>query len=270
MPVHSLSEPDAAGTVAFITGTDDRARRHAMRTIDGNGERTHFSGTGDPLWDQAISTPALAPQGGRIAYVTKPKERESEQYRPLVSGPLHIWDPAANAARNVRPNALGERVAWFPDGRRLAYAAPRGNKPTTPPEATVHILDTATGEDVALAAGRTPIVSSDGKSVLITRGRDFSLVLVDVATRSEQLIRRVHGLGTPIALAGSRYLLYTGKTTPGAPAGTTTNNSPLVGAKAMLAIKLLDLKSGKFVTLVPLIDPRRSVSARIAVNPLPD
>jgi hypothetical protein len=40
----------------------------------------------------------------------------------------------------------------------------------------------------------------------------------------------------------------------------TKHNSPLSGPKEMLTIKIVDLETMKFQTLVPYIDPRKAVS----------
>lgn len=263
--INSLSEPDEDGRIAFVGDSGASERGYAVSLIGREAEKVLFKGPGDPLWDHAISPISLAPRGGRIAFVAQPLENEGRQFRPLVAGPLRVWDPANAMARDLGITATGERPSWFPDGRRLVYvakaAAEQLPQVTDQSEPTVRLLDTNSGEESILAAGHLPIVASDGKTVLVTRGRSFELFLIDVATRSETKVPRVHGLGTPLALIDSRYLIYKGATSPGAPTGTTINNSPLVGPKQMLAIKLLDLQTKQFTTLIPLIDPRNSVTA---------
>ena len=194
--------------------------------------------------------------------MAQPAENAGKRFRPLAKGPLRLWDSTTSATRELAITAAGERPSWFPDGRRLAYTAPAAISPGGEAvEPMVHLLDTSTGESTPLAPGRLPIVSSDGRSVLLARGKSFDLMLIDAATRAEQTIPRMHGLGTPIALIDGRYLIYKGHTTPGAAKGTTTNNSPFVGPKPMMAIKLLDIQTREFMTLVPLVDPRCSVTA---------
>ena len=269
--VHSLSEPDEEGRVMLVTGVVSAERRYTVHMTNGDKEQTLFTGPGDPLWDNAISLVSLAPRGGNAAFVVQPPENDGKQFRPLLRGPLRLWDSAAGRARDLGITAIGERPSWFPDGRRFAYAAetvPTGASGSEPPEQIVRILDISTGENTLLASGHLPLVSSDGRSVLVTRGRNFELVLIDVATHTEQKIARARGLGTPIALIDGRYLIYKGRPTPGAPTGVTTNNSPLVGSKAMMAVKLMDIQTGQFVTLVPLIDPRSSATALARATPV--
>lgn len=70
-----------------------------------------------------------------------------------------------------------------------------------------------------------------------------------------------HGLGMPIGLIGHRYLLFTGAPHPQSPRELTTNNSPLVGPKSMLALKVMDLRSEAVLTLLEGIDPRTRLTA---------
>ncbi len=262
--IHTLSEPDAEGGIMFVSGVVSSSRTYTVHLAKGGKEQVLFSGPGDPLWDNAISPISLAPKGGKAAFVAQPLENAGKQFRQLTTGPLRIWDFSTASLRDLGISAVGERPSWFPNGRMLAYvadAAASTPQDTRPSETLVRLLDTATGESTLLAPGRMPLVSSDGRTVLIARGRNFELVLTDVKNKTERVIRRSHGLGTPIALVDSRYLIYKGKPTPGAPTGETNNNSPLVGPKPIMAIKLLDLENGQFTTLIPLIDPRRSVTA---------
>ena len=65
--------------------------------------------------------------------------------------------------------------------------------------------------------------------------------------------------GGVIALIDGDIVLYWALPTTGAVQRTTTNNSPLVGAKKMPSIKAARLSSGEFQTLIPFMDPRHEV-----------
>ena len=82
MQVYSLSGPDRDGRIGFIQ-RQLRPNRFSLRTIrlDGKEEKI-FSRPGDPIWDNVIGESlALAPQGGRVAFVRDPKDRPQSHPR---------------------------------------------------------------------------------------------------------------------------------------------------------------------------------------------
>ena len=83
---------------------------------------------------------------------------------------------------------------------------------------------------------------------------------------SERKARYLTPKGNPgvIAMPASDLLLIWSLPTKGVTVKFTESNSPLRGPKEMLALKLLDLKSGDFQTVAPYVDPRQRVSFGIA------
>jgi len=264
--IYILSAPSEDGRVAFVT--QGRKRTYQMYLLERDGSETLLvTGKGDPLWDHSISPIALAPRGGRIAFIAQSKENEGKRFRPRGPGPMRLWDPEAGAVRDLGVTAASQRPSWFPDGRRLAYVSPvkgsleipsRDFGDTAPPLPHVHVIDTNTGHDVPFTTGHFPIVSSDGRSMIVERRR-AEYVKVEVETGTEQALPWLAHFGRPIALVESRYVIYWGRPTPGAPTGVTKNNSNFVGPKPMSAIKVVDIDTNQFATLVPLVDPRTHV-----------
>ncbi|MES2296697.1 MAG: hypothetical protein V4582_06615 [Pseudomonadota bacterium] len=269
-PTMGLSEPDSDGALAFVSAASGWGKGYGVSVRAGEHEKQLFSGPGDPLWDHAISALALTRDGARLAYVVQPPDSDF-RFKRLRQGPLRVWDVERAAARELGVNAAGERPAWLPDGRHLVYVAPAARAhqpcPCEQDETLVHMIDTVSGADTVLASGHGPIVSSDGASVLLMRGTRGDIVQLDLFTRAEHPVMRAHGLRTPIALIDSRYLIYSGAPAASAPHGTTANNSNFVGPKAMLAVKVMDLQTGQYATLIPLIDPRHSVTVRASMQP---
>jgi hypothetical protein len=260
----SLSGPDADGQVAFVTSGRGLSHTYVVNLLYSTGvEEKLFIGAGDPLWDGAISPLALAPHGLKIAFVSQPPEDQNKHFQQLVTGPLQYWDSRTKNVHNLSVIALGLCPSWFPDGHRLAYATPVvGPHVEEAPLPRVHIIDTDSEVDSILTKGSLPLVSSDGRTVLVERRRG-RFVLVDVASRSERVFSRLPGLTRTVALVASRYLIYIGPPTPGMPTGETSHNSPFVGPKPIQAIKLIDLDTREFVTLVPWFDPRGKVAVFI-------
>ncbi len=288
--VHSLSGPDQNGRIAFIQGQldgDVKYRCFSLRTVrlDGKQETEVFTRRGDPMWNMLAESVgpslALAPVGGQVAFVSKPKavQFDNPPFHYLEAGPIEVWDVAKKTGRRVGVTAVDSgsdafagHLRWFPDGRRLAYVEflPRdkvdlGDKlgdfakdfrkwEKVP---VIHILDTKTGKKTFLHVGFDPVVSSDGKTVLVEGLERWRLV--DVAS-GESKAAQWPGNVRPIAILESKLVLYWGLPTTGAKRQYTKHGSPLSSPHLMLSLKVAEINSGKFQTLVPNIDPRRAVS----------
>jgi hypothetical protein len=269
-PQASLSGPDRNGVIAFTTDLGDRWTEHAIRIVHPDGrEEQLLRRPGGILWHKAMSAIALAPAGGRIAFVSKTGEKLNN-YRPLGIGRLELWEPERRAIRSLDLPAVDRPPSWFPDGVRLAYVSldTASSGPRVP---VVFVVDVTTGERRVVGSGDHPTVSTDGRTILVHLP-DGGTVLVDVATRAQRpvtipgLVPRspfaaANRVGPVLALVDSRYVIYRALPTEGLPASLTTNNSPLVGPKRTQSIKLADLESGAFVTVVDVVDPRHELAA---------
>jgi hypothetical protein len=142
------------------------------------------------------------------------------------------------------------------------------------------IVDVDSGEHQLLGPGVRAVVRQDGRSVLVRGGPEYSLFgdfdgarpwrRIDVpeagaASSTDELptSEAVHIPGDwrgVIAYLEDDLVIYFGLPTEGTPERYTTNNSNFVGAKPMGSIKLADLRTGAFVTLVPHVDPRWPVT----------
>ena len=266
--VIGLGTPSLDGMLPFLTAAPG-GRRYAVRVLSGGVERILVEGQGDPLWDRPLTGLAMSPDGHRVAWVRQPGE-EVRRHTPLNLGRVVVRDGATSDLIPLPSdpwldNALGQAVGWLPDSRRLVFAAagPEGRKvspappPSAQPDPMVCILDAGSGKVVALTKGHSPIASTDGKSVLVARGRGMSWGTVDVASGKAQRLSGIPGLVRPLGCLASRHLVFLGQSSASAPEGYTTNNSPLVGPKRMLSVKVMDLRSGARQTLLDGVDPRR-------------
>ncbi|MCH8165102.1 MAG: hypothetical protein IH889_05795 [Planctomycetes bacterium] len=281
--VHSVSGPDSLGRVAFIENHYIE-KRHLVKVmrIDGSGEEVVVERPGDTLWSKEIGDHlALAPAGGLVAFVTNlstVKMRKPRAY--FQRGRIAIWDVDTKDRLPTGTTALDDKLCWFPDGRHLAYvdlmnrdeAVKVLRKHVDPTEdygtvlierkqvPVVHVMDTTTGRTEALHVGLGPVVSADGTRVLM---RDFEgrWRMLDLNRQQSQPVS-APGRAWPgaIALFDANLVLYWAWPTDGTELRWTQNNSLCVGPKPMLTLKVADLRTGDFRTVVPYIDPRRDVS----------
>ncbi|KWN22021.1 hypothetical protein WT83_04945 [Burkholderia territorii] len=112
--------------------------------------------------------------------------------------------------------------------------------------------------DAKLTSGEHPIVSSDGRSLLVTRGKPATLVMYELDSGRTKEIHAPVDLAKPVGFIQSRYLVYMGNTTPGAAQGFTTHTSR--APRPLLSLKIFDLQTRQFASLLPLIDPRTEIT----------
>jgi hypothetical protein len=130
----------------------------------------------------------------------------------------------------------------------------------------VSLIDIETGSEMPMHVGEHPIVSSDGQQVLV---RDVNLRwrIVDINTKH---CRAVSGPGAiypgSVALLNKDLVVYWAWPTAGRAAQYTKYDSPVVGSKQMRCIKICNLDTGGFQTLVDDVDPRSAVSVGTAIE----
>lgn len=278
-PVHSLSGPDNSGRIVYIENhMGATSSWHALKiaSINGGAHETIFTRPGDALWDDVVGDNiALSPVGGHVVFVGKMiSEDVCKPDESLELGPLEIWDVDNKTKIDTNIIALNTGLSWFPDGEKLAYAklVSRNDIPSNDPDASflqsfgewskipvVYIYDRKSGSDTFFHIGWHPIVSSDGKTVMVY-DNNRKPALVDIDSKKVTSIDWHGRWGKVISFTGPNSILYMGLQTTGTAARLTKHNSPLVGPKHMLTIKIADLPTGAFQTVVDYIDSRIEIS----------
>jgi hypothetical protein len=279
--IHALSGPDAEGRIAYIEDhffvADEKNRRHSLKTIrlDGTRDTELFTRPGDAMWahkGEIGDELALSPVGGRVAF----RSGLVNVQMPLALvnlGTVEIWDVEKKARTGTSLKVL-EGLAWFPDGKRLAYvkfvdpkvAAARGRPTDSFVESfrgwdqvpVVFIRDVDAETESFLHVGWHPVVSLDGRSVLVA-DKEYAWRRVDAAT-GKSIDATWPGQWMPIASPTESIVLSLCLPTKGMKIRFTEHNSPLVGPKEMLSLKLARVNTNEFQTVVPDIDPRTRVS----------
>lgn len=282
--IHSLSGPDKNGRIVFVENHMGFFKsEHFLKTIsiDGTQENTVFRRAGDALWDDVIGEKLyLSSSNGYVAFVNKLQPQQ--MYKPdmyLKIGYLEILDINHKTNLDVNLALLKDSLSWFPGGSKLAYTKLItrqeilntnynsdeylkyfANWPQVPAVYVYNLLDhTCT----FLHLGWYPIVSPDGKSVIVS-DHNYNTLLVDIETKKSKPINCPGIYGPIIAFIEPNLVLYWGLPTSGTTPQMTKNNSPLVGPKPMITIKLADFSTGQFQTVMSSIDPRSKISFGLA------
>jgi hypothetical protein len=276
--IHAISGPDSKGRIAYIEDhffvPNEKDRRHLLKTIqvDGTGDTELFSRPGSAMWATTaigrgeIGTHlALATTGNKAAFLSGVSEKQMPRAL-LHEGNIEIWDIDKKLRQDVIVKAINQPMSWFPDGKRLAFVKLVA-RDELPKQAiglerfgryfdqswdavpAIHVLDIETGQVSFLHVGWTPVVSSDGKAVLVGGWGDrseFSWNLFHVGRRDSAAVRWPGDAGGAIAMPVDNVVLYRGL--------------PIDGMARKYAIKVALIDSEKIQTLVPECDPLDLVS----------
>ncbi len=286
--IHALSGPDREGRVAYIEDhffvADKSSRRHLLKTvrIDGTQDGEVFVRSGGALWAKTPaghgeigSHLALSASGGLVAFLSslEPVQLPSAY---LHVGHLEVWNVVTRAGGKRLAAVLDEGLAWFPDGRRLAFVrlTQPADIPTSalPPASfgrafqdwdripSVFILDLDMGTERFLATGWRPVVSGDGTFVLVSDSEGNARGVE--AASGMPLALRLPQSDCPRLVAAPSPGLVLALCRPGSGEFVeySENNSPLSGEKPMLILSLVGTDSADRRAVVRSIDPRTVVS----------
>lgn len=279
--VYTLVGPDESGRIVyaqdyfFIT----KNKKHELRvtTLEGISDSVIFERPGDIIWENVIGkNMALSSTGGKVAFVGKHYTIDigSSNYGTntpfLEYGPLEVWLIETRTPVITHAKALDMGMSWFNDGNRLAYVSllPLAEVMVAHTQQVIEggfkgwdrvpivmIFDIINGTSQFLHVGWNPLVSPDGKAILLS-GVNKQNKIVSVETKQSRPVSWPGDWGGAISFVGDDLILYFGLPTAGTDPQWTQRNSPLVGAKPMGTLKIANLNTGKFKTVLNYVDPR--------------
>lgn len=275
-----LTGPDQQGRIVYVNGILFNKINLGLTTIKGDTHDIIFSQKGDVLDLLGYDSPiALSPNGGHLAIVRNrfPGDISKNDYF------IEIWDIEKKQVICEFSVSSISRMPWFPDGKKIAYCKVVNHSeipgfdafPTQlreqyfkeriwPKVYTIFIYDLSNNTHTFLHTGWSPVVSSNGKSVLINdfgTGHTYYSVpyLVNVDSRGSTPVDWPGRHGSVIAFIRSNTILYMGLPTTGKKVKTVVD-SPIWGRKLLPSVKIADLTTGEFQTLIETIHPYDAIS----------
>ena len=281
--IHALSGPDEEGRIALIQQATRRPYLVKIINVDGSSEReiarmqAKTAGGKHEWLDPGIGEHvSLSPVRGRVAFIRDLLGHQMPGARTKV-GTLEIWDIEPVDRRCTNSGAVDWGIAWFPDGRRVAYVEylPRTQVPMPSENDTfgkvgeqnfqgwsevpaIMTFDVETHERTVVGLGTYPVVSASGHQILV-RDLAGNLRAIDFATRKYSSIEPPGLYGEILAYLPGERVLYRSRPTEGQAVLRSPYGSFRAGIQ-MLPIKVCDLSTGEFQTIIEAIDPRHQVS----------
>jgi hypothetical protein len=284
--VHAVSGPDESGHIAYVVEYLQK-KTYAIRVcdLDGMSDRLLLSGSGSPLWDHVVGNQiALHASNGKLAWL---KESEGVQMREpsallrvgqLVFTNLEDGKTVETQARAIDSHNFTRKFAWFPDGTRIAYVAltsrqdPAATTPPPPVLARDHdgwdrlpavwVWDLGASTSRFVHWGWTGVPTADQKAMLVCAASDDAGLRwqrVDLSTGESELVSWPGASEGLIAALDGDLVIYWGYPTEGASQEWTELGSPLAPRWAMWSLKVAEVPTARFQTLLRNVDPRRSV-----------
>jgi len=257
---YRLAGPDKEGRIAYIShGENFFIEKYylVIASLRGAKHEILFTREGDAI-DKVGDFMTLSHTGGRLAFVRVDEYKDSEgvlRNRDV----LEIWD--INEKKIIDSIEGIDYISWSPDEKKFVYDEGYG----------IYLYDTASKTETPIISNDAsnpdnPIFHYDGKKIVFYRYYKEKSYIVDLETKEEKEISLpgLFGYGGASAYLGfpaQNILAFRALPTQGdASSGWTTGNSPIVGPKPLTTVKLSNLDTGEFQTIVSGLDPRDPTS----------
>ena len=233
----------------------------------------HFAVYGDEC-DKYGEYISMSPDGRYVAYLLLTKQNQMPGAL-LTSGSIMVWD--LNNSETIKTPIVGleDYITWFPNSEEVLFTSlsvrskiPKGDSLPASPYGTsqekwqqypvAYIYNLKTRKVRMLYPGIDSHLSQDGKSVILLNGGTWTLIDV-MNLKPKQLNVPSDFWIEPRVLLNDQKCLYVGFPTKGAEIKRSKYGSFSCGS-LMKALKIADLNTWEFQTIVPYFDDRDPIS----------
>ncbi|MEO7714621.1 MAG: hypothetical protein ABIY70_00340 [Capsulimonas sp.] len=258
--IHAISGPDNAGLIAYLTNNVSQITLHV--TSLGGSQDAVICGAGSGLSGSSNygGSLALSPKGGQAALIALSGEVQMPEAL-FNTGELEIWDVARKKKQPLSPHAIDDGLAWLPDGKHLIFVDMAPNPTARDYQdyglkskawtnlPTAYMLDTTTGKKTKIGAGLAPVVSTNGRFVILYDGEQRPRQ-INLKTLAAQPLT-LPGLSGEILTQDGALIVYGGVRTTGVSPKLAYSHG---GVFPLGTIKTAQINTGKFQTLLPYVD----------------
>jgi len=280
-PVDALSGPDNQGRIAFID-SGLGATNYSLKVIDLNTQKeTEIFTRHGSSWPHETQNYgdsfSLSPTDGVVAFIINYKDDFSLIPNDYVNiGTLEIVKIKNGDVIKTDIKALDKGLSWFPDGKQLAYVAlirkdklPNHLRTTFDDnfgrEMTLwksipvtFLVDLTKMSSRPIHIGWNPIVSKDGSSILI-QDYEGRIRLYKISSGESVSVNLPPAKQSHVfSFIGQDMLLYKGLPTKGSKQKFRLTST--FGTTPYWTLKVAQLNTGKFKTLIQYLDIHRRVS----------
>jgi hypothetical protein len=236
---------------------------------------------------------SVSPDGKRVALVRNaPALRGAQHF--MKQGELVLYDLESNTWDSLQIDVLDAHPVQWLDNNRIVFARAlkREEVPASLLDASnsndefgdvyaraafvpvVYLRDLRSNSERALHVGRIAIASPHARALIVQddaqKMRRLTLLGDTLHAMPLATLPALAHEGI-VGFAGPSHVLYWAEPYAGRETQYTLSNSPLVGPKKLLSLRVANIENGEFITVVERVDPRAQPSVTLLKrNPASD
>lgn len=280
-PIHMIGGPDKKGRIAVIESIGGsggaETEQYSLKVIDmdSRAEKTVFLRKGT-YWSHIAenygNSFSLSDSEGVVSFISRLKSTPvHNNTRYFEIGNLEIIYIESGEAVKSDIKAIDEGLSWSPNGNFIAYSELLSRQDLTSEmqiafadgfgkqwqewesAPIVSIFDVRGHASRRLHAGLNPVVSKDGLSILVRDDEGhFKLLYI---SNTQSVTVAVPGGDASFSMIGNGLALYRGLPTTGSKQHFRLTST--LGVLPYWTLKIADVNTGKFLTIMPKLDPWR-------------